>query len=97
MEKQVYLRKTQTCNFFLHMKNLSKKHQSKKEITASKLEHVKMRLRIVWSKTFGLFSLKKSAQVKFQKKHDFTYANYSHDVSMTLRLGQQVRPDEIGR
>ena len=62
------------------MKNLSKKHQSKKEITASKLEHVKMRLRIVWSKTFGQFSQKKSAQVKLQKKHDFTYANYSHDV-----------------
>ena len=61
------LRKTQTCNFFLHMKNLSKKHQSKKEITASKLEHVKMRLRIVWSKTFGQFSLKKSAQLKLQK------------------------------
>ena len=56
-----------------------------------------MRLRIVWSKTIGPFSLKKSAPVKFQKKHDFTYANYSHDVSMTLRLGQQVRPDEIGR
>ena len=49
------------------MKNLSKKHQSKKEITASKLEHVKMSLRIVWSKSIGLFSLKKSAQVKFQK------------------------------
>ena len=56
-----------------------------------------MRLRIVWSKTFGQFSLKKSAQVKFQKKHEFTYTNYAHDVSMTLRLGQQVRPDEIGR
>jgi hypothetical protein len=79
------------------MKNLSKKHQSKIEMTASKLQHVKMRLRIVWSKTFGLFSLKKSAQVKFAEKHDFTYANYSHDVSMTLRLDQQVRPDEIGR
>ena len=26
-----------------------------------------MRLRIVWSKSIGLFSLKKSAQVKFQK------------------------------
>jgi hypothetical protein len=79
------------------MKNLAKKHQSKKEITASKLEHVKMRLRIVWSKTFGQFSLKKSAQLKLQKNIDFTYANYSPDVSMTLRLGQQVRPDEIGR
>ena len=79
------------------MKNLSKKHQSKKEITATKLEHVKMRLRILWSETNGLISLKKSAHVKFLKKHDFTYANYSHDVSTTLRLGQQVRPDEIGR
>ena len=37
------------------------------EITASKLEHVKMRLRIVWSKFIGLFSLKKNAQVKLQK------------------------------
>ena len=55
-----------------------------------------MRLRIVWSKSIGLFSLKKSAQVKFAEKHDFTHANYSHDVSMTLRLGQQMRPDEIG-
>ena len=56
-----------------------------------------MRLRILWSETNGLISLKKSAQVQFLKKHDFTYANYSQTNSETLRLGQRVRPNEIGR
>ena len=31
------------------------------------------------------------------RKHDFTHANYSQTDSETLRLGQQVRPNEIGR
>ena len=39
----------------------------------------------------------KKRAVEPSEKHDFTYTNYSHDVSMTLRLGQQLRPDEIGR
>ena len=56
-----------------------------------------MRLRILWSETNGLISLKKSAQVKSLGKHDFTYANYSQTNSETLRLGQRVRPNEIGR
>ena len=56
-----------------------------------------MRLRIVWSKTFGQFSLEKSAQLKLQKNMILLMLIIHMDVSMTLRLGQQVRPDEIGR
>ena len=79
------------------MKNFFKQIESKKEITASKLEHVEMRLRIVWSNTNGWISLKKCATDEVSGKHDFTYANYSQTNSETLRLGQQVRPNKIGR
>ena len=81
----------------LHMKNFFKQIESKKEITASKL--VKMRLRIVWSKTNGWISLKKCATDEVSENMILLKlnANYSQTNSETLRLGQQVRPNAIGR
>ena len=49
------------------MKNFFKQIESRNEITASKQEHVKMSLRIVWSKTNGLISLKNERRMKFQE------------------------------